>query len=463
MKQKLIQGMAMGVVLAAAIPLSPIFARHMTTSQTDISAASGKSAPDAQQLRAMETSLRRDILDAWYPRAVDSKNGGFQQTFAADWELLPDDKRGVVYQSRLTWVAAQAALRAPEGSAEAKRWQETALHGLDYLSSALWDKENGGGFFFEITPDGKPDTDRKGEKHAYGAAFGIYASCAVYEATRDDRALELARRAFDHLEKYAHDGKNGGYTEALSRDNKPILRSTVAGQNDPIGTPYGYKSMNTHIHLLEAFTALYTVDKSPAVRKRLEETFLIVRDKVAVEPGCLNLYLTPDWRAVPGHDSFGHDVETAFLLTEAAHVLGNHDERTRTISRSLVDHALEYGWDATNGGFYDEGTAFGKPTVTKKVWWTQAEGLNALLLMHREYGAQTPRYKEAFDKQWDFIARHQIDAENAGWRTNVSAEGVADPAAQKSDFWKDPYHQGRALFVVTETLRALEKQPAAKK
>jgi mannobiose 2-epimerase len=236
----------------------------------------------------------------------------------------------------------------------------------------------------------------------------------------------------------------------------------VAGQNDPIRTPYGYKSMNTHIHLLEAFTALYEINKSPAVRKRLEETFRIVREKIAVEPGCLNLYLTPDWRAVPRHDSFGHDVETAFLLIEAAHGLGNHDERTRTVARSLVDHALEYGWDKTNGGFYDEETAFGSPTNTKKVWWTQADGLNALLLMHRDYGHETPRYKDSFDEQWAFIARYQIDAENTGWHTDVSAEGKPDPTSPKSDLWKDPYHQGRALFVVTETLRDMQKQPAVK-
>lgn len=453
----------MSVALGVALPLSPIFAQHMTNTQTEQpSPSSAKSAFAPEQLRAMESSLQKDILGAWYPRAVDTKNGGFQQTFAADWKLVPDDKRGVVYQSRLTWVAAQAAMRAPKGSAEAKRWQKIALHGLEYLSSTLWDKENGGGFFFEVTPDGKPETERKGEKHAYGAAFGIYAACAVYEGTKDERALALARRAFEYLEKYAHDAKNGGYTEAFSRDNKPIRASVVAGQNDLIGTPYGYKSMNTHIHLLEAFTSLYEIDKSPAVKKRLEETFLIVRDKVAVEPGCLNLYLTPDWRAVPGHDSFGHDVETAFLLMEAAHVLGNHDERTRTVARSLVDHALEYGWDKTNGGFYDEGTAFGSPTNTKKVWWTQAEGLNALLLMHREYGRETPRYKEAFDKQWALIARYQIDAENTGWRTDVSAEGTPDPTAAKSDFWKDPYHQGRALFVVTKTLREMQKQSSVK-
>ena len=429
------------------VPVVPAQVQPMITDTT----ATAKTDAFADLLPAIDASLKHDILGAWYPRAVDAK-GGFHQTYAADWKELPDDKRGIVYQSRLTWIASQAALHAKPGSEERKRWQGIALHGLDYLEKTLWDADNGGGFFFEVTPGGKPDTDRQGAKHAYGISFGIYAAAAVYEATQDKRALALAQKAFAYLEKYSHDAKNGGYVEFLSRDNKPNTPG-VTGQNDPVGTPYGYKSMNTHIHLLEAMTALYAVAPTPEVKTRLAELLMIVRDKVAVEPGCLNLYLTADFRAVPGQDSFGHDVETAFLLHEAAHVLGDKNPRTAIVARSLVDHALQYGWDEKNGGFYDEGTAFGAATETKKVWWTQGEGLNALLLMHELYGKETPRYAEAFRKEWVFIARYQIDAVNTGWRGTVAADGTPDPLAVKSDFWTDPYHQGRALFTVLDTLR----------
>ncbi|MBC8141603.1 MAG: AGE family epimerase/isomerase, partial [Armatimonadetes bacterium] len=283
------------------MPLIPPYTQAIIWS---IPQAVTKTETFADIVPTIERSLDRDILGAWYPRAVDDA-GGFHQTFAADWKKLPDDKRGTVYQSRLTWVAAQAALHAKSGSDEQKRYRNIALHGLDYLQKTMWDAENGGGFFFEVSPTGKPTADRNGEKHAYGIAFGIYASCAVYEATKDERALKLAQSGFAYLEKFSHDAKNGGYVEALSRDNKPVLRGTVAGQNDSIGTPYGYKSMNTHIHLLEAVTALYAIAPTPEVKTRLAELLTIVRDKVAVEPGCLNLYLTPDFRPVPGHDSFG--------------------------------------------------------------------------------------------------------------------------------------------------------------
>ena len=119
--------------------------------------------------------------------------------------------------------------------------------------------------------------------------------------------------------------------------------------------------------------------------------FALVRDKIAVESvGCLNYLFTPDWKPLPDHDSFGHDVETAYLLTEASAVLGRpEDARTWRLARRIVDHALDFGWDADNGGFYDSGAVFGStPYTTDKIWWVQAEGLNALLLMHARYGQE---------------------------------------------------------------------------
>ncbi len=178
----------------------------------------------------------------------------------------------------------------------------------------------------------------------------------------------MARDAFDWLVQHAHDPKHGGYFEAIRRDGTPIL-SWQAGapqwqRSDRLGVYYGFKSMNSHIHLLEALTELAKVDKRPIVHERLRETFLVVRDHIAVEPGALNLYLTPDWRAIPAHDSFGHDVETAYLLVEAARELKLPDDpRTWQVARLLVDHALEWGWDEQYGGFYDKGESFGGKRV----------------------------------------------------------------------------------------------------
>lgn len=413
--------------------------------------------PELYRSLADETdqNLRQQVLMPWFPRAIDKAHGGFYETFNEDWKRPDGDPntKSIVYQSRLTWVAAKAALRYPNQS---KTYREAALQGLVFLSAKLWD-ETKGGFYWNVSETGEPG--RNGEKHAYGIAFAIYAASAVYEATHDARALDLAKRAFAWLETHAHDSKNGGYYEALNRDGNPILTIPAtpnAVTSDPIGMRYGYKSMNGHIHLLEALTALYEIWPDAGLKTRLEEMLTVVRDKVAVEPGCLNLFFTPEWRPIPGHDSFGHDVETAYLITETSAALHRPDDtKTWSVARKLVDHALEFGWDEKNGGFYDAGSAFGTATVTDKIWWTQAEGLNALLLMHVRYGKETPRYGATFLKQWDFITRRQIDYHNSGWLTQVSADGAPIPGQVKSDAWKDPYHQGRALMNVSETLKKL--------
>jgi mannobiose 2-epimerase len=399
----------------------------------------------------VETNLQTQVLAKWFPAAVDRAGGGFHQNFREDWTRDPRNDRSLVYQSRLTWVAARAAMRYP---GEAEKYKGYARHGLDFLEQKLWDQEQGG-FWWSLDEKGVPE--RQGEKHVYGIAFGIYAACAVYQATHDQRALDLAKRAYDWLELHSYDKPNGGYYEALTRDGNPILApSASSGASDFIGTHYGYKSMNTHIHQLEALTELSSVWPDAGVKRRLQEVFTLVRDRIAVAPGCLNLFFTPDWRPVPDHDSFGHDVETAFLLTEASAALEKPDDpKTWSVARQLVDHALEYGWDRENGGFYDAGTAFGPPLVTDKIWWTQAEGLNALTLMHARYGRETPRYWEALNRQWQFIQRSQTDAVHGGWYPTVRRDGAPLPGHIKSDRWTEAYHQGRALLLVSEELRRL--------
>jgi mannobiose 2-epimerase len=150
------------------------------------------------------------------------------------------------------------------------------------------------GFFWAVDRNGQPATERGREKHVYGISFGIYAAAANYKATRDAQALNLAQRAFAWLDAHAHDARNGGYYEALTSAGPAYSGATahaIGIKSDAIGTRYGYKSMNSHIHLLEAFTALYEVWPDRKLRARLQETFDIVRDKIVVEQvGAMNLY-----------------------------------------------------------------------------------------------------------------------------------------------------------------------------
>lgn len=404
----------------------------------------------------MEAHLKDGVLAKWFPACVDKVRGGFHAHFTEKWQRGDDGGKFLVFQGRMTWVSAKVALRYP---AVADTYKSYARHGVQFLNEVLWDKEHGG-LFWGLDENGRICARFGEEKHVYGISFGIYGAAAAYEATHDAEALELAKRTFAWLDKNAHDDAHGGYHEALTRAGKPILAPpSPAKQHDGIGTLYGYKSMNSHIHLLEAFTELYRVWPDKQVEARLRELFLIVRDKIAVPPGCLNLYFTPDWRPVPEHDSFGHDIETAFLLLEAAEVLKQADDaKTLAVARSLVDHGLEWGWDSEHGGFYDKGGAFTKAYGLEKVWWTQAEGLNVLLMMHEKFGRATPRYWEAFLKQWEFIWTHQVDHRYGEWYASVSREGKPTPKEAKGQIWKAAYHNGRALLNVTAALRRMAEK-----
>jgi len=411
----------------------------------------------------VENHWRQEELPKWFPRCIDQEHGGFYPHFREDWSRGEVNDKTIVYQARMTWVSAQVALAYPEAREE---YLGYTRHGLKLLADVLWDAEYGG-FYWGLDENGKTTASFGDEKHAYGISFGLYGACAAYEATRDAEALDLAQRTFAWLEKHAHDSVHGGYYEALTRSGRVIggsgpdfARPAPGRTTDQLGTLYGFKSMNSHIHLLEALTSLYRIWPDALVEARLREVWVLVRDKIAVEPGCLNLFFTPDWRAVPDHDSFGHDVETAFLLIEAAEALNQpEDARTLDVARSLVDHALAWGWDRERGGFYDKGAAFHAAWQREKIWWTQAEGLNALLLMHERFPTPDRRYFQAFLQQWDFIRKYQIDPRHGGWHESVSEEGIAEPGKPKATIWKAAYHNGRALMTVAARLRTLAAAP----
>ena len=397
-----------------------------------------------------------EMTQHWYPHAVDGVRGGFHQSMARDWSLRPDDNTFLVYQSRMTWTAAAFAEFSPRHRDEFIGY---ARHGIAFLDQVMRDREFGG-FHWILDAQGRVSTRLGDEKHLYGTAFVIYAASQVSKVTGDALALKVARDAFDWLEQHAHDKQFGGYFEALRRDGTPILTwqsaDPGAQRTDRLGIYYGFKSMNSHIHLLEALTVLAKVDDRPIVRERLRETFFNVRDRIAVEPGALNLYLTRDWKAIPAHDSFGHDIETAYLLVEAAEELALADDpKTPGMARLLVDHALDWGWDHEFGGFYDKGESFGGSAFDRtKVWWTQAEGLNALMLMHTKYQGATDRYGAAFLKQWAFIEKHLIDPVHGGWFGQTTREGQRQGDGAKADQWKANYHTSRALMNIVRMLQA---------
>ena len=376
----------------------------------------------------VEGVFKKDIVDKFFPQARDTQGAGFFQSFGADWSHRPNDTtRSIVYQARLTWLSAQAALHYP---AQAAAYIEQSRYGVAELVNRQWDKTNGGFYWSVNAATGAPVDN---QKHTYGNAFGMYASAANYALTHDPAALDLAKKEFQWLEDHARDLVHGGYNEALDVTGKPLgapapagpsaqevtalntaLKNLLsnadtaaksalaahpdfnvlnappsvapaAGGSDALGRPYGQKSMNTHIHALEALTELYQVWPDPAVKTRLQEIFDINLNKIYSDPGYLILYFNNDWTVAGGEmDSYGHNIEAAYLLTDSSAILGKpNDARVWQAARNLVDHALQFGWDKQNGGFFEEGALDGsRISKAGKTWWVQAEGLYALLLMH---------------------------------------------------------------------------------
>ncbi|MCX7048403.1 MAG: AGE family epimerase/isomerase [Candidatus Sumerlaeota bacterium] len=413
-------------------------------------------AAAAQIASEMETHFRKGSLDIWFPRIVDKECGGFLCDFDYQWQPSGAQNKMIVFQARQTWLASKAALLYPKN----EDLPAAAGHGFRFLRDVMWDNKQGG-FYWVLDRGGWPTANTKSVKHAYGISFGIYGCAAYHHLTHSHESLELGVKAFRWLDEYGHDTEHGGYFEYFDRDGKIILdkkSNPTGGASDMVGNRFGYKSMNTHIHLLEAFTELYKEWPDPILRKRLKEIFLIVRDKITVAPGAMHLFFHADWTPVPDHDSYGHDVETAYLLIEAAEALGMADDaRTEQVAKSLVDHALDCAWDSEKGGLRDGGSTFGTIFNKDKVWWVQAEMMNALLLMAVRYPNDPRGYFDLFRKEWSYIQTWMIDAKNGEWYSSGLDAGGNERGA-KSSGWKCGYHNGRALMNCIRTLRAMESK-----
>jgi len=402
----------------------------------------------------MKYAAKEELIDKYYPRDIDTLYGGYLSTFSFDFQPVGDQEKMIVTQARHTWSTAKAAMFYKDTS-----YVTMSRHGFYFLRDKMWDKEYGG-FYNLVTRQGEPKTMIK---QAYGNGFAIYGLTAYYECSGDTAALNLAKKEFMWLEKYSHDPKYKGYYQYLQRDGTPILRtSDIASTND-----LGYKDQNSSIHLLEAFTELYHVWPDSLVRERLQEMLLLIRDKIVTPKGYLQLYFTPEWKPVSyrdsseavikknhyiDHVSFGHDVETAYLMLEATEALGNkNDEVTMTVGKRMVDHALKNGWDKKLGGFYDEGYYFKhKPgitiTVESKNWWAQAEALNTLLLLSDEYPNDPMRYYDHFTKEWQYVQTYLIDHEHGDWYEEGLDKSPNRKTALKAHIWKGTYHNFRALM-----------------
>ena len=350
--------------------------------------------------------------------------------------------RSIVFQSRMTWLTATVAA---SGTVDPDRYAGYARHGLREIADRFVNAD--GSFAWSLDRERVSAGSHHEERHAYGHSFAIYALAAVAKVLDSEGALDLAKGAFVYLEASHHDPIDGGYFEASDSDGR-VIRDR--GGRDAIGTPYGLKSQNTHLHLLEAFTELYRVWPDMQVRARLEELLELFLGQLYVADGWLHVYVESDWTPVPGAVSHGHDVEAAHLILDAATALGQVDARVINAARGLIDYALRTGWHEA-GGFFYSGTPEGKVVDDTKNWWAQAEGLLGLAALFDQTG--DPRYAEALAGQWRWIRDHQIDKVHGGWYESVAPNGEVLPSFAKGHAWKAAYHDGRALLFTARLLR----------
>lgn len=445
-----------------------LLAATLFSCQSGLPGESGKNAELADQL---EESLFQYILEPWYPLVIDTVNGGYHSNFTRNWSREEDSgNRALVQQARHVWATSLINESYPDK----KEYMEHAAGGFRFLRDAMWDQEFGG-FHAYVTQDGEPLENSIREKKVYGQAFAVYGLSQYYRVSKDEEALDLVKKAFMWMEEHVHDKEFGGYFETLRRDGSPVREA------DPDGGPNnflsaGIKDYNSSIHVMEALTELYRIWPDSLVRVRLEEMFYLIRDTFVHPDGYLQLFFEPDWTLLKresaeegdeegqwflSHFTYGHDVETAFLLLETAHVLGwGEDEKTHHIAKQLVDHSLASGWDSGNGGFFDAGVA-GEDGIRivndHKSWWGLVEGMNALLLMHTLYPEDPQDYYALFLLSWEHIDNFLIDKTYGGWY-NAATDTYPETVDQrKSHIWKTTYHNARGMLNCMHMLRKLSE------
>lgn len=416
------------------------------------------------EVSAIEKELK-SVLDKWYPAIIDTVNGGYWTNFGYDWTRLEKQDKFLVTQARALWCASKAVSVFSDNEV----FKRAADHGYRFLTETMWDKHSGGFYQdYYIDPDHKPDLSYR---LVYGNAFALYALSEYAKINTDTSVLNWVRKVFYWLDKCAHDPVHSGYFNIVLPDSKSLTDSEQVQIIKRVNwSPPGWKDQNTSIHLLEALANTCQVWPDELVKSRLAEMMKLVRDTMTHKDGYLHLYFTRDWKPVSfrdssrafimrnlgyDHVSFGHDIETAYLLLEASGVLyGKPDSVTLFKAKKMLEHTLSNGFDADYYGLFDRAYYFrGEGQVeivdNRKSWWAQAEAWHTLALFSTLYPDEKT-YQDAFLKMWNYINNEVIDHKYGEWYNYGLDTSPKSQTAGKAGPWKGCYHNSRAL---TEVLR----------
>jgi len=390
----------------------------------------------AQLKKEVSDDLTKNILPYWTTRMVDNLNGGFYGRIDINNKVYPEAEKGGILNARILWTYSSAYRVTGDTS-----YLRLAKRAKDYIISHFIDKVYGGAYL-SLKADGIPSNTRK---QVYTNAFFIYALSEYSRCSGDKQALDEAKKIFSLFEKHAADRESGGYFEVFSREWERIRERMIGESSDK-----DEKTMNTSLHVMEAFANLYRVSADKAVGDALRKMVEIFLDKIIDKKSShLICFLDRNWNATSTVDSYGHDIESSWLLYEAAVLLNDNEltGRVKTASVKIANAASE-GLQPDGSMLTEKDNATGH-IRTQRSWWEQAETVVGYLNAFELTGDES--YLERSLKSWEYIKDNFIDKNGGSWFSYVSEAGV--PGGDKGGFWICPYHNGRMCMEVIERVK----------
>ena len=381
----------------------------------------------------MRAELIHGILPYWMGRMVDVEQGGFYGQIDGADRIIGGAGKGGILNARILWTFSSAYRVQPDSA-----YLHMAERAYGYALKYFFDEEMGGTYWL-VNADGSP-ADTK--KQIYSQAFFIYALTEYHMASGNEEALAKAKELFHLIEQHSRDTQVGGYFEAYSRDWQLLddLRLSEKDENEK-------KTMNTHLHILEAYTNLYRVWKDPRLKEALEALILIFADHIIdTRTGHMNLFFDEQWTRKGTIDSYGHDIEASWLLYEAAQVLGDPALllRVESLSMQLVQTTVREGLQSDGSIWYETDTRRGH-TDTDRHWWPQAEAAVGFMYAWKLSGDAA--YLDKSAATWQYISAHLIDRAHGEWYWSIR-DGKPNLAEDKAGFWKCPYHNSRMCIEI---------------
>jgi mannobiose 2-epimerase len=379
----------------------------------------------------LEEELAGNILPFWMAHVVDRVNGGFYGAVTNDLQVRNDVPRSAVLCARILWTYATAYR-----SLGAEQYLSMARWAYDYLTGVFWDPAHGG-LYWQVDRSGNPVSDRK---HHYAQAFGIYGLSEYYRATQEPQSLVLAQTLFHLLEKHAYEPAFGGYIEGSSREWETMVDMRLSDREFNCR-----KSMNTMLHILEAYTNLLRVWDDVLLKAQHRALLEVFQQRIIDhQTGHFRLFFDDGWDSLSENMSFGHDIEGSWLLWEAAEL-----QDDPALLAPVRESAIRIAAAVYRDGLDDDGSLFYESSPdglvdAGKAWWAQAEAVVGFYNAYQLTGQI--HFAQAAYRCWTYIQANVVDRTHGGWFKQLHRDGTPDHASYKAGPWNCPYHHSRACF-----------------